>query len=160
MVAIPSIPLLGTPKIVIKRTFWMFFVSLIVAAVPAALLKDALSKLLSNTVSLPASELIMWFGGYLISFSFVVILYEFIKTGNLKWSVPKVKRMTLAWLRTILITIPALVSLVIIFLTGVLLFLFIPPYIPVLIVLFSALALIALIPLSIVLQWFWYEKGA
>jgi hypothetical protein len=151
---------LGLPKVKLKHSFWLYLLALVLAIIPGFMLRSLFESLIMRFAGEGITTYAMYFLGYIISYSVLIVIYEGLKTGKFKLSGQLIWRMFMAWLRTITVVLPAMIIFGIGLVMGIGGVFFISTTIGAIITGVSVLGMLFLIPLSIILQWYWYERGA
>ena len=97
----------GLPNIQIKRSFWLYVITLFLALIPTIMLRELVTNLVETVTNQTLAALVMYFLGYIISFSVFIVLYEGLKTGKFKLTWERIWCMFMAWLKSMTIILPA-----------------------------------------------------
>lgn len=148
----------GLPNIQIKHSFWLYVITLFLALLPTIVLRELVTNLVEAVANQALAALVMYFLGYIISFSVFIVIYEGLKTGKFKLNFDRIWCMFMAWLKSMTIILPAALMFAIIIIAGLVVF-FINGSVGMILIGTSIVGIILLIPLNILLQWYYYEKG-
>jgi hypothetical protein len=145
----------------IKESFYFFLLALFISAIPALALRGLISSLLLQLFNNFVVGCIMLLVGYIITFALLSLTYEFLKRGKIILTLGTMWRMYLAWFKSLIFLMPAIIFAFILMYGGTYLTNYSTAAMSAgwLLIGTGAIMLLFLTLVSFVLQWYFYEVG-